>query len=240
LYPVTPAKVNTDTAWLGLGSLYITALASKCFGDRVYSQAALEICDISEEILSGMELLNEVQSLITGVKWAKELRKASNAEDFFVRRVQMSSKIIFSSAQSFCNTIKIGFLLQRIRIISLSSVMQKQLEKTHSVFAVFQQTFALFQDSYQLYLCSSLKGESSQRIKKELDQKCKLSLMSIAETVAKIFIATLEKASKKMNASILVLSSFVLALKISLYLCDKQFSHMGKWRFSANRFIYTC
>lgn len=238
LRSVEPVKINIDKAWLGLGSLYVAALASKYFNEQTYSQKALEFFDLGEKALSGIELFNEMQNIVASSKWVKEARVSSNSSDFFVKRAQAYRQILCSSAGVVCNAVSVGFFLKRLRVIQLSSDSQRQLKKIHSVFSLFQQAISFFQESRQAYLCNSLSRNSSQWIRKELNEKSRLCLFNIAEIFAKVFLSTLERMPRKLDGAILALSSCILTLKIFSHFCNDQSLHRGKWQFSENKFIY--
>lgn len=238
------SKINTDSSWLGLGLLYFAAQTSKYFLFHIavskYSQGALDICDIGEELLSAAELINATQELASNYKWAKEVRDNNNTSDFTIKVTQVAVKIIFNAADVFCNTVRVGFLLTRIHLISCSSELQKQLEKINECFYLLTQVFYLFQEGYQIYLNHILSDSCSLAAKKELEEKTRLSLLSMAEKSVKIFLGVFKKVSKGSEGSILALSSCVLVLKISSYLYDGKVTslHKGKFSLSDNRFVY--
>ncbi|KAG6559493.1 hypothetical protein RHABOEDO_000420 [Candidatus Rhabdochlamydia oedothoracis] len=96
-------SINTDPSWLGLDALFLEVQASKCFlPQQKYHERALDVYDVGEELLSGVELLNDAKKLAV--------------------------------------------------LISLSSDLQKRLEKVNEVFYLFTQVFYLFQERYQGYL----------------------------------------------------------------------------------------
>ncbi|HEV3269050.1 MAG TPA: hypothetical protein VGZ69_00140 [Candidatus Rhabdochlamydia sp.] len=239
-----PSRINTDPSWLGLGSLYFVAEISKCFISHMampkYHQRALEACDVGEELLSVVELINDTKELVSHSKWTIEVYANTNSSDFTVKRTQAFSKIIFSLIDIFCNAVRVGFLLARVHVISLSSDLQKQLEKTNEVFYLFTQMFCLFQEAYQGHLSNALSHNS--RDKKELDEKCRLSLLNVAEKSVKVSLAVLKKTSKKLDGPILALSACLLVLKISAHLYDSKVLslHKGKFSLIANGFAYGC
>ncbi len=238
------SKINTDPSWLGLGFIYFAAQTSKYFLFHVavskYSQETLDVCDVGEELLSAVELINDAQKLASNCKWAKEILDNESSRDFTVEKVQAFSKIIFNGAGVFCNTVRVGFLLTRIHLISCSSKLQKQLEKINECFYLLIQGFYLLQEGYQIYLNNSLSYSCSLAAKKELEEKTRLSLLNMAERSVKIFLGIFKKVSKGSEGSILALSSCVLVLKISSYLYDSKVTslHKGKFSLRDNRFVY--
>lgn len=241
---VESSKINTDPSWLGLSFLYFAAQTSKYFLFHVavskYSQGALDVCDMGEELLSAVELINATQELASNCKWAKEVRDNKSSGDFTVKVTQVASKILFNLADVFCNTVRVGFLLTRIHLISCSSELQKQLEKINEFFYFSTQVFCFFQEGYQIYLNSILSYSCSPAAKKELEEKTRLSLLNMAERSVKISLGVLKKVSKGSEGSILALSSCVLVLKISAYLYDSKVTslHKGKFSLRDNRFVY--
>lgn len=238
-----PSKINTDSSWLGLGFLFLAAQTSKCFSSHVqkYHEEALDVCDMGEELLSGVELLNDTKKLIVHSKWAIEVYADPNSSDFTAKRVQVFSEFIFSGIDIFCNGVKVVFFLTRIHLISLSSDLQKGLERVNEAFYLFTQVFYLFQEGYQGCLNYTLSCYSeSEVLKKELDEKYRLSLLKIAEISVKIFLGVLKKNSKKLDGPILALSSCLLVLKISAHLYDSKVlsSHKGKFSLKENGFAY--
>ncbi|MGB7128853.1 MAG: hypothetical protein WBD50_07195 [Candidatus Rhabdochlamydia sp.] len=238
-----PSKINTGPSWLGLGSLFLTVQTSKCFFSSMqkYHERALDVCDMGEELLSGVELLNDAKKLTAHSKWAIEVYANSSSSDFAAKRVQVISEFIFSTIDIFCDGVKVVFFLTRIHLVSLSSDLQKQLEKVNEAFYLFTQVFYLFQEGYQGYLNYALSCHpESEILKKELDEKCRLSLLKIAEISVKIFLGMLKKSSKKLDGPILALSSCLLVLKISAHLYDSKVlsSHKGKFSLKENEFAY--
>lgn len=237
-----PSKINTDPFWLGLGALFLAVQASKCFlFQQKYHEGALDVCNRGEELLSGVELLNDAKNLAAHSKWAVEVCANSNSSDFPVKRVQVISEFIFSCIDIFCNGVKVTFLLTRIHLTSLSSDLQKRLEKVNEFFYLFVQVFCLFQEGYQGYLNHTLSCRlKSGALKKELDEKCRHSLLKIAEISLKISLGVLKKNFKKLDGPILALSSCVLVLKISAHLYDSKVlsSHKGKFSLKEDRFAY--
>ena len=101
--------------------------------------------------------------------------------------------------------------------------------------------FYLFQEGYQGCLNYTLSCHSeSEVLKKELDEKYRLSLLKIAEVSIKIFLGVLKKSSKKLDEPLLALSSCLLVLKISAHLYDNKVlsSHKGKFSLKENGFAY--
>ncbi|QZA58303.1 hypothetical protein [Candidatus Rhabdochlamydia porcellionis] len=237
-----PSTINTEPSWLGLSFLFLTAQASKCFlSQQKYHERTLDVCDIGEELLSGVELLNDAKSLVAHSKWAVEVYANPTSNDFTAKRVQIFSKFFFSMVDIFCNGIKGVSFLARIHLISLSSDLQKRLEKVNDFFYLFTQVFYLFQEGYQNYLNHTLSCHSeSETLKKELNEKCRLSLLRIAEISLKISLEVFKKNFKKLDTLMLALSSCVLVLKISAYLYDSTvlFSHKGKFSLKENGFAY--
>lgn len=237
-----PSTINTDLSWLSLGSLFLTAQVSKCFlSQQKYHERALDVCDVGEELLSGVELLNDAKNLAAHSKWTVEVYANPHSNDFTAKRVQIVSEFFFSTIDIFCNGIKVVFLLTRIHVISLSSDLQKRLEKVNDFFYLFVQVFCLFQEGYQGYLHYTLSCHSeSESFKKELDEKCRLSLLKIAEISLKISLGVFEKSFKKLEVPMLALSACILALKISAHLYDSKvlFSHKGKFFLKENGFAY--
>lgn len=244
LHSSKPAKIHTDEAYLLAGSIYLVAQAAKYFLHHVnvqtYSQWALDCCDIGGEILSGAELINDAQSLVAGAKWAKEVGINPRASDFTAKRIQALSKVIFNCMEIFYNTITVGFLLKRLHVVSFSSVLHKRLEKINQVFYLFTQIFSLFKEVYQGYLCNSLSRSACSGPKEELHRKYELSLLSIAETSTKLFLAVFKKVFQQLEGPILALNSCIFVLKISSHLYDNQSSHKGKWKFLSEEsgFVY--
>ena len=76
--------------------------------------------------------------------------------------------------------------------------------------------------------------------KKELDEKCRLSLLKVTEISVKIFLSVLKKNFKKLDGPILALSNCLLVLKISAHLYDSKVlsSHKGKFSLNENGFAY--
>lgn len=239
-----PSKINTDSSWLGLGFLYFAAQTSKYFLFHIavskYSQGVLDVCDIGEEFLSAVELINSTQELASNGKWAKEVLDNKSSSDFTIKKTQVVSKRIFNLADIFSNTVRVGFLFRRTHLISFSSELQKQLEKINEVFYLLIQVFCLFQEGYQIYLNKTLSYSCSLAAKKELEEKSKLSLLNMAEKSVKIFLGVFKKVSKGSEGSILALSSCVLVLKIFSYLYDIKVTslHKGKFSLRDNRFVY--
>lgn len=237
-----PLKINTDPSWLGLGVLFLVAQTFKFFlSQQKYPQGVLDACDIGEELLSGVELLNDAKNLVAHSKWAVEVYASPNSNDFTAKRVQVFSKFIFNSIDIFCDGVKVVFFLTRVHLISFSSDLQKRLEKIDESFSLFAQAFCLFQEGYQGYLNHTLSYSlKSEALKKELDEKYRLSLLKIAEISLKISLGVLKKNFKKLDVPILALSSSVLVLKISAHLYDNKVlsSHKGKFSLKENGFIY--
>lgn len=237
-----PSKINTDPSWLGLDALFLAVQASKCFlFQQKYHEGALDVCNRGEELLSGVELLNDAKNLAAHSKWAVEVYTNPNSSDFTAKRVQIFSRFFFSTIDVFCNGIKVVFFLARIHLISLSSDLQKRLEKVNESFYLFVQVFCLFQEGYQGYLNHTLSCRlESEAFKKELDEKCRHSLLKIAETSLKISLGVFKKNFKKLDVPILALSSCVLVLKISahLYASKVLSSHKGKFSLKENGFAY--
>lgn len=79
-----PSKINTDPSWLGLGSLFLAVQASKCFlsHKQEYHEGALNACNMGEELLSGVELLNDAKKLNAHSKWAIEVYANPSSSDF--------------------------------------------------------------------------------------------------------------------------------------------------------------
>lgn len=236
------SKINTELSWLGLGTLFLAAQTFKCFlFQQKYHERALDVCDVGEELLSGVELLNDAKKLAAHSKWRVEVYANPNSSDFTAKRVQVISEFIFSSIDIFCNGVKVVFFLTRVHLISLSCDLKKRLEKANEVFYLFTQVFYLFQEGYQGYLNYTLSCHlESEAFKKELDEKCRLSLLKIAEISLKISLGVLKKNLKKLDAPILALSSCVLVLKISAHLYDSKVlsSHKGKFSLKENGFAY--
>ncbi|VHO04664.1 hypothetical protein [Candidatus Rhabdochlamydia sp. T3358] len=238
-----PSKINTEPSWLGLGSLFVAVQASKCFFSSMhkYHEGALDACNMGEELLSGVELLNDTKKLADHSKWAVEVYKNPNSSDSTAKKVQVISEFIFTVMDIFSDGVKVVFLLTRVHLISLSSDLKKRLEKANEAFYLFTQVFCLFQEGYQGYLNYALSCDSESKIlKKELDEKYRLSLLKVAEISVKIFLGLLKKSSKKLDGPILALSSCVLVLKISAHLYDSKVlsSHKGKFSLKENGFVY--
>lgn len=204
-----------------------------------YNQGALDLCDVGEELLSAVDLVNDTGQLASNWKWTKEVFGKSSS-DSTIERTQAISKMVFNLVDIFCNTVRVGFLLTRIHFISLSSELQKQLEKINECFYLFTLLFCLFQDGYQIYVNNALSHSCSPAVKKELEEKTRLSLLSMAEKSVKIFLGVLKTVSKKSEGPILALSSCLLVLKISAHLYDGRVTslHKGKFSLSDNRFVY--
>ena len=178
---------------------------------------------------------------IADSKWAIELHaNSSSDDDFTAKQRQVFTDLFFSAIDVFCNGVKVVFFLTRIHLISLSSDLQKRLEKVNKIFYIPTQVFYLFQEGYQGYLNYTLScGSESEVLKKELDEKCRLSLLKIAEISTKFFLAVLKKRAKKLDGPILVLSSCVLVLKISAHLyASKVLSSIGEFSLKENGFVY--
>jgi len=237
------SKINTDPSWLGLGFLFLAVQASEYFSSHMqkYHEGTLDVCNAGKELLSGVELLNDMQKLTTHSKWAIEIYANPSSSDFTTKRVQVFSKILFSTIDIFCNGVRTVFFLTRIHLISLSSNLQGRLEKVSEAFYLSTQVFCLFQEGYRSYLNRALSYHSnSEAFKKELDEKCRHSLLKIAETSLKISLGVFKKNFKKLDVPILALSSCVLVLKISahLYASKVLSSHKGKFSLKENGFAY--
>ncbi|MDR2539187.1 MAG: hypothetical protein LBC45_00955 [Chlamydiales bacterium] len=237
-----PLIINTDSSWLGLDSLFLAAQASKCFlYQQKYYEGALDVCSMGEGLLNGVELLNNAKKLAAHSKWVTEVYVNPGSSDFIIKRIQRICLFVFSSIDIFCNGVKVVFFLARVHFISLSSDLQKQLEKTNEAFYLFTQVFCLFQEGYRGYLNHTLSYDlESEVLKKELNEKFKISSLKIAEISAKIFLVLLEKKTKKLEGLILGLSSCVLVLKISARLYDSKVlsSHKGEFSLKENGFAY--
>lgn len=238
-----PLKINTGPSWLGLGSLFLTVQASKCFFSSMqkYHEGALDACNMGEELLSGVELFNDTKKLVDHSTWAKEVYVNPKSSDFAAKRVQVISKFVFNSTDIFCDGVKIIFFLTRIHLISLSSDLKKRLEKVNEAFYLFTEMFSFFQAGYQGYLSYALSCDSeSEVLKKELHKKYRLSLLKITEISIKFFLVVLKKSSKKLDKPILALSSSLLVLKISTHLYDSKVlsSLKGKFSLKENGFAY--
>lgn len=239
---IKPSKINTDPSWLGLGVLFLTAQTFKCFlSQQKYHERTLDVCDVGEELLSGVELLNDAKNLAAHSKWAVEVYANSNLSDFTVKQVQVISKFIFNSIDIFCDGVKVVFFLTRVHLVSFSSGLKKRLEKVSEAFYLFTQVFYLLQEGCQGYLNYTLSCDSeSEILKKELDERCRFSLLKITEISLKISLGVLKKNFKKLDLPILALSSCVLVLKISAHLYDSKVlsSHKGKFSLKENGFAY--
>ncbi len=237
-----PSKINTDPSWLGLGSLFVAVQASKCFFSSMhkYHEGALDACNMGEELLSGVELLNDTKKLADHCKWAVEVYKNPNSSDSAAKKVQVISEFIFTAMDIFCDGVKVVFFLTRVHLISFPSDLKKGLEKVNESFYIFTQVFCLFQEGYQGYLNYALSCDSESVLKKELNEKYRLSLLKVTEISIKIFLGVLKKSSKKLDRPILALSSCLLVLKISAHLYDSKVlsSHKGKFSLKENGFVY--
>ena len=243
LSAVNPLRINTDPSWLGLGCFFLTAQASKCFSSSMqkYHEGALDACDVGEELLSGVELLNDVAKFVEHSKWAIKVYANPNSIDFTAKRVQVVSDFFFNTIDIFCDGVKVAFLLTRVHLISLSSNLKKQLEKVSEAFYLFTQMFCFFQEGYQGCLNYALSCDSkSEILKKELNEKYRLCLLKVTEISIKIFLGFFRKNFERLDKPILALSGCLLVLKISAHLYDDKVlsSHRGKFSLKEDGFVY--